>query len=147
MKIIPKLLFVGTFLLVFNQNGVFVQTDIALLKDLAEENKKSVEALILYPPETRLAILEATKYPEVFIKMQDMREKTSAAFRTLIEDFPRSTQEVFYDPSRCRGLTATLVQQKNNPDALRKALEVLPGNEREDAYGVVTRQMPTFDKC
>ncbi len=144
MQFIPKLWFVGTLLLVVNQYTVLAQTDVALLKDLADENKKSVDALILYPSETRLAILEATKYPEVFIKMQDMREKTSAAFRTLLEDFPRSTQEVFYDLSRYPGLTAVLVQQKNKPDALRKALEVLPDSKREDAYGVVTWQMPTF---
>ena len=86
-------------------NPINAQTDVALLGDLAEENKASVEALVLYPSETRLAILEATKHPEVLIKMQDMREKTSAAFRTLIEDFPRSTQAVFYDLNRYPGLT------------------------------------------
>jgi hypothetical protein len=122
------------------------QTDVALLGDLAEENKTSVEALVLYPAETRMAILEGTKHPEVLIKMQDMREKTSAAFRTLIEDFPRSTQEVFYDLNRYPGLTATLVSQRNDSGALRKALEVLPEAKRADAFGVVNRQMATLAK-
>ena len=71
---------------------LFAQADKALLRDLAEENKQSVEALALYPEDTRLSILEAAKYPEVLIKMQNIREKTSAAFQTLIEDFPRNTQ-------------------------------------------------------
>ncbi len=144
MKNIPKFLSLVAVWLVLCQAVTLAQTDIALLRDLAEENKKSVEALVLYPSETRLAILEATKHPEVLIKMQDMREKTSAAFRTLIEDFPRSTQAVFYDLSRYPGLTASLVQQKNNPAALHKSLEALPESKREDAYGVVDRQMPTF---
>ncbi|MFN0174722.1 MAG: hypothetical protein ACKVU0_08765 [Saprospiraceae bacterium] len=144
MKFIPKLLTLWALLVVFSHSIALAQTDAALLRDLAEENKKSVEALVLYPSDTRLAILEATKHPEVLIKMQSMREKTSAAFRTLIEDFPRSTQEVFYDLSRYPGMTASLVQQKNNPAALRTALEALPVNKREDAFGVVTRQMPTF---
>ena len=51
-------------------NGI-AQTDLSLLGDLAEENKKSVEALVLYPPETRLAILQATKSPEILVKMQN----------------------------------------------------------------------------
>jgi len=144
MKLIPKFLSLAAFWMLFSPSVALAQTDVALLRDLAEENKKSVEALVLYPSDTRLAILEATKHPEVLIKMQDMRTKTSAAFRTLIEDFPRSTQEVFYDLSRYPGLTASLVQQKNNPAALRRSLEVLPENKREDAYGVVDRQMPTF---
>jgi hypothetical protein len=88
------------------------QTDLSLLGDLAEENKKSVEALVLYPSETRLAILQATKNPEILVKMQNMREKTSAAFRALIEDFPRTTQSVFYDLNRYPGLVESLVLQK-----------------------------------
>jgi len=146
MKIIPRILSLIAFWLVFGQSVALAQTDAALLRDLAEENKKSVEALVLYPSDTRLAILEATKHPEVLIKMQSMREKTSAAFRTLIEDFPRTTQEVFYDLSRYPGMTASLVQQKSNPAGLRTALEALPEDKREEAFGVVTRQMPTFVK-
>lgn len=125
-------------------NPLNAQTDVALLGDLAEENKASVEALVLYPSETRLAILEATKHPEVLIKMQDMREKTSAAFRTLIEDFPRSTQAVFYDLNRYPGLTESLIAHKNEPAGLRTALEVMPEAKRDEAYGVVTRQMATL---
>lgn len=137
-------LFLGAFWALIVPNLAFTQTDIALLGDLAKENKASVEALVLYPSETRMAILEATKYPEVLIKMQDMRTKTSAAFRTLIEDFPRSTQEVFYDLNRYPGLTESLVAHKNEPSALRQDLELLPEGKRDATYGVVTRQMPTL---
>ncbi len=146
MKNAPHLLLLLAFLALFNSTAAVAQTDVALLRDLAEENKKSVEALVLYPSETRLAILEATKHPEVLIKMQDIREKTSAAFRTLIEDFPRTTQEVFYDLSRYSGLTESLVSQKNSTAGLHKALEALPEDKRDDAFGVVTRQMPTLEK-
>ncbi len=120
------------------------QTDLSLLGDLAEENKKSVEALVLYPPETRLAILQATKNPEILVKMQNMREKTSAAFRALIEDFPRTTQAVFYDLNRYPGLVESLVLQRNEPAAIRKSLQVLNSNKVEEAFGVVSRQMSTL---
>ncbi len=146
MKKVVIVRFVGLFMALFVPVAAVAQTDVALLGDLAEENKASVEALVLYPSETRLAILEATKHPEVLIKMQDMREKTSAVFRTLIEDFPRTTQTVFYDLSRYPGLTESLVSQKDNPVAMRSALEVLPGTKREESFGVVSRQMPTLSK-
>jgi hypothetical protein len=122
------------------------QKDVALLRDLAEENKKSVEALVLYPSETRLAILEATKHPEVLIKLQDMRERTTAAFRTLMEDFPRKAQDVFYDINRYPGLVEDLVAQQKSAAGLKNALAVLPEYKREDALAVVSRQMLTLEK-
>lgn len=145
MKNIPRL-FLLLVLMIVQQPAVFSQADVALLRDLADENKKTVDALVLYPSETRLAILEATKHPEMLIKMQDMREKTSAAYRTLIEDFPRSTQAVFYDLSRYPGLTEQLIRQKDDTRALRELLEVLPEDKRDEAFGVITRQMPTLIK-
>lgn len=51
MKNIPKLLFLWALLTLLNHSGLFAQTNVALLRDLAEENKKSVEALVLYPAE------------------------------------------------------------------------------------------------
>ncbi len=134
-----------TILLLFSiAVPVFTQSDSVLLHSLAEENKKSVEALVLYPPGIRLAILEACTHPEIIIKMQDMRDKTSGAFRVLIEDFPRSTQADFYDLSRYPNLIESLVLQKGNPVPLKKLLEVLPENKRADAYETISTQMPTL---
>ncbi|TNE58470.1 MAG: hypothetical protein EP344_09920 [Bacteroidetes bacterium] len=125
---------------------LFAQADKALLRDLAQENKQSVEALALYPEDTRLSILEAAKYPEVLIKMQNIREKTSAAFRTLIEDYPRNTQEIFYDLTRFPGLTEDLEAHQNDRQALRKDLEVLPDNKRSETLVVVERHMRTISR-
>lgn len=133
-------------LMLAGSGAVFGQADRALLRQLAEENKKSVEALALYPADDRLAILESSKYPEVLIKMKNAQEKTSAAFRTLIEDYPRSTQVVFYDLSRYPGLVTTLVARQNDPNAMRQALEVMPPAKRDEAFGVADRQMATLTK-
>lgn len=132
--------------LLFVTGVVFAQTDKALLRDLAKDNQKSIEALALYPEDIRLAILEASKYPEVLIKMQGIRDKTSTAFRTLIEDYPRQTQDYFYDFTRYPGLVKTLVAERNNTGAIRRALEVLPANKRDEAIGVVERQAGTLAK-
>jgi len=135
----------GLFLLLFS-TGLQGQNDKALLRELADENKKSVEALALYPAEARLAIIEAAKYPEVLIKMNNARQKTSAAFRTLIEDFPRSTQEVFYDIARYPGMMRQLVEKQESPAAIREVLKQLPEKQRAEAYDVVRDQMRTLLK-
>ncbi|MCB0533782.1 MAG: hypothetical protein H6574_16310 [Lewinellaceae bacterium] len=130
--------------LLFLLGQSFAQTDKALLHELAQENKKSVDALVLYPEDARLAILEASKYPEVLIKMQSVREKTGAAFRTLIEDFPRNTQEMFFDLSRFPDLIPNLIAHQNDRSAMRRDLDVLPDAKRPDALEVVDRHMATL---
>ncbi|MBL7774374.1 MAG: DUF3300 domain-containing protein [Saprospiraceae bacterium] len=122
----------------------FAQTDRALLRELAQDNKQAVEALVLYPEETRLAILEAAQHPEALIKMQGIRQKTAVAFRRLIEDFPQSAQAVFYDLARFPGLTADLIDHANDREALRLDLQALPETKRAEALGVVERQATTL---
>lgn len=138
-----SLFYSGLFLLVFSSimNG---QNDKALLRELAAENQKSVEALALYPSETRLAILEAAKYPEVLIKMNNTRQKTAAAYRTLVEDFSRPTQEVFYNIARYPGMTQELTVKQESPAAIREVLRQMPEKERADAYDVVQKSDAHF---
>lgn len=140
------LLFFLATVLFLNSPAAYSQTDKALLRDLAEENKKSVEALALYPEDARLAILESSKYPEILVKMKNAQEKTSAAFRTLIEDYPRATQDVFFDLSRYPGLLTNLVASRNDRTAMRKTLDVLPENQRDKAFDIADREMNTVVK-
>ncbi len=135
-----------SFFLLFFSSTLSAQNDKALLRELAEENKKSVEALALYPAETRLAILEAAKYPEVLIKLDKARQKTAAAFRTLIEDAPRATQTVFYDMVRYPDLMVQLVQKQDSPAAVREVLEQLPEDQRAEAFDIAQYQMRTIEK-
>lgn len=124
----------------------FAQSDKALLRELAEENRKSIEALVLYPEDARLAILESSKHPEVLIKMKSLQTKTSAAFRTLIEDYPQNSQKIFYDISRYPGLTESLTAQHEDRNASSKLLEVLPEDQRADAADLVNRHWTTFSR-
>lgn len=122
------------------------QSDKALLRELSDENKKSIEALALYPPDIRLNILEATKYPEVLIKMQNLRDKTSAAFQRLIEDYTRDEQAVFYDLTRYPGLISTLAENRQDADRMRQSLIVLPDIDRQKAEKLVVWNGPLFVK-
>lgn len=135
----------GLFLFLFS-TALQGQNDKALLHELMEENKKSVEALALYPSDTRVAIFEAAKYPEVLIKMNGARQKTSAAFRTLIEDFPQSSQQVFYDMTRYPGLVQELVGKKGSPAAMRDALKRMPEKQRDEAFDLAQNNAGTLQK-
>jgi hypothetical protein len=121
------------------------QPDQALLRELAEENKQSVEALALYPEDVRLSILEAAKEPVLLVRMQNLRAKTSAAFRTLIEDYPRDDQARFYDFSRYPGLPGALAAAED-ARALAEAAAVLPENQRAEAIAFARGNRATLRK-
>ena len=144
MKHTPLMWF-ALLIVVFVRATAWSQNDKALLRELAEDNKKSVEALALYPPETRLAILEAAQYPEVLVKMNSARLKTSAAFHSLIEDYPRSEQEAFFNITRYPDLLQQLSDNRESPDQQR-LLEILPEKERAGATDLVRNDMRTLLK-
>ena len=89
---------------------VSAQTDKELLAELVAQDEDAINALVLYPEDTRSAILEATKYPEVLIKLESIQTQTSTAFRDLINNYPRATQEMIWDLTRYPGLIELLVE-------------------------------------
>lgn len=85
------------------------QNEKTLLTQLLEEEQQTVEALALYPAETRTAILEASKFPEALIKMEAMQAKSSEAFKAMLDKYPKAVQEDVWDLTRYPGLIAALV--------------------------------------
>ena len=80
------------------------QTDTDFFAQLEEDEQAAVEALVLYPAETRLAILEVCQYPEAIIKLQRIQDGSSADFQALTDPLPRPTQEMIWDLTRYPGL-------------------------------------------
>jgi hypothetical protein len=134
----------GISILAVGLSFSFAQSDKALLRELAQDNKKSIEALVLYPEDDRLAILEATRHPEVLIKIKSLQNKTSAAFRTLIEDYPQTTQSLFFDFSRYPGLIENVVARHDDRNEVRRLVQVFPADDRDDAVDLVGRHWMTF---
>lgn len=60
-----------------------------LLKQLVEEDRSAVDAIVLYPEEIRDHIFEVATHPEVLIKLSGMQEKTQKAFREIIKPYPQ----------------------------------------------------------
>jgi hypothetical protein len=86
------------------------QTDNELLAQLVAENEEAVNALVLYPEDVRVSILEATLYPEALIRLESIQSKTSASFRELLETYPQSTQEMIWDLTRYPDLIHRMVK-------------------------------------
>lgn len=90
---------------------VYAQTDKELLAKIVEENQKAVDALVLYPAETRQDILEVALYPEALIKLENMQATTGAAFKKAVEPYSKETQEMLWDITRYPGLIRQLVRE------------------------------------
>lgn len=102
------------FILLLNQ--VYTQDDNSLLANLTQAEEEAINALVLYPEETRVAILEATLYPEVLIKIENIQSRIKTEFQVLLESFPQSTQELIWDLTRYPDLITKLVEKKQDPD-------------------------------
>jgi len=110
------------------------QTDQELLARVVEENQKAVEALVMYPAETRVDILEVASYPEALIKIEGMQAQTSAGFKKAVEAYPQETQEIFWDMTRYPGLVRQIVRESGGTNAgLEKILKAYPASVHGNA--------------
>ena len=76
------------------------QTEKELLAQLIAEDQDAINALVLYPENTRMAILEATLYPEALIKLESIQTQTSTAFQELLGDYSKDIQQMIWDLTR-----------------------------------------------
>ena len=103
-----KYLFFILGIILFAKSSL-AQDEKELLAQIFEEDRTAIDALVLYPKETRLAILETATYPQALIKLQRIQQKTSAQFRSLIDDKSKATQQIIWDLTRYPDLVNQLV--------------------------------------
>lgn len=113
-KNILKMPWLLLLLFIFSVENLSAQVDAkSLLENLEEEDQKSIDALAMYPEDTRIVILQASIYPEALIKLQRMQNKTSADFATLLENYPEQTQREIWDLTRYPKLIHRLMNEVN----------------------------------
>ena len=132
ITILTLLLALGHF------NYTPAQSDKELLSQLVAEDQDAINALILYPEDTRLSILEATLHPEALIKLESIQSQTKAAFQELMGNYSRSTQEMIWDLTRYPDLVhrLALVDPNSNREiknVLKDFPEVIHRRAREAA--------------
>ncbi len=124
-----------TLMLVAGINAfAYAQTDKELLAQTVQENQKAVEALVMYPAETRQDILEVALYPEALIKLENMQATTGAAFKKALEPYSKETQEMVWDITRYPELVSRLVLESGGAKTgFERVLAGYPEEIREKA--------------
>lgn len=117
-------MFSSILLIIFITNSINGQENRTIFIDLVKEEQEAVNAIVLYPEETRMAILNASSYPEALIKIESIQSNTRASFLDLVEKYPQNVQEEIWDLTRYPNLINTLVITPE-PD-IDNALEAYP---------------------
>ncbi|HLX11993.1 MAG TPA: hypothetical protein VKS81_04190, partial [Bacteroidota bacterium] len=96
---------------------VFGQDDTqpSLLKQVIKQNQAAVDAIAMYPPDTRKDIFEASMYPELIVQLSTMQKNTDTTFQALIAPFDQADQEKFYNITRYPDLISQLVNPPGQP--------------------------------
>jgi hypothetical protein len=93
----------------------------SLLGNLTESERKSIEAIALYPEDIRLAVLEVASHPAQMITIKRLQEESQQNFRNLVERYPRETQEAIWDLTRFDGLMEAIAAS----DLTRPSLDAI----------------------
>jgi hypothetical protein len=98
-----------------------------LLKQVIKENQEAVDAIAMYPTETRKIIFEATEYPEVIAKLNAMQKNSQDAFEKLISSLSKEEQEKIWNLTRYDGLISDLAANyKKSEDEINNILANYP---------------------
>ncbi|MCB0567433.1 MAG: hypothetical protein KDD01_23955 [Phaeodactylibacter sp.] len=119
----------------------------SLLEELADEEKDAVNALVMYPEDTRMAILESSQYPEALIKMQRLQTQTSESFQNLLAGYPQSTQEMIWDITRYPGLVERLVEEgRGSRSSIQMVLKDYPEAVSDNALSAGMQYLPLLEE-
>ena len=89
-----------------------------------------LKAIAPYNDDVRNDILVATQYPDVLAKLAGIREKSSAAFQQIIQNYAQKKQSWFYEVSRY-------------PDLMHKLATLPRKTSREAIDGILANVNPT----
>lgn len=116
----------------------YATDDLNMLEEWLQEEWGAVEAIALYPEDTRNAILEAAMYPELIVKVASLQARSSAIFTELLSGCPQEDQEGIWDLVRFPGLVEKLVEGDiKTKSQIKRILEDYPAKIHEMAlkYG------------
>jgi len=88
------------------------------------ESQEAVDAIAMYPKETRKIIFEACEYPEIITKLNEMQKKSQGTFVTLISSFNKDEQEKIWNLTRYDFLISDLVSSSKKTKTEINALLV-----------------------
>ncbi len=100
---------------------------------LLEEERESIEALVLYPEETRNAILELSMYPELLVRISAIQQSSRDKFIDALSPLSSKDQKLIWDLTRFPGLIKAMVSAHHEDRDIHKCLENYPLEAHSDA--------------
>lgn len=115
----------------------------SLLRQVAKNNRDAVDAIALYPTETRKIIFEATEYPNIIAQLSTMQKNSQDAFEKQLSPLSKDEQEKIWNLTRYDRLIFDLTASSNLPaDTINKILDNYPEDIRQTA---IEEQKNHFD--
>jgi hypothetical protein len=116
----------------------FSQDNVTIFNRATSEDSAAINAIALYPQNTRRNILEACAYPDALLGMAAMQKNTNAQFKGLVASYSQDKQQKFWDLTRYPGLIDALVTGgKKKKKVIKELLKNYPQDIHKTAlkYG------------
>ncbi len=114
--------------------------DKSLLKQVEQDDRTAVDAIAMYPKEIRTDIFEASKYPEVLVRMNAMQKNTKEQFTEMLAPYSREEQEKIWNLTRYPALIHDLVSGDTKSEKEQDAIiQTYPEEIRETAKEEITK--------
>ncbi len=107
-----------------------------IIDSLNTEDQEAIYALVLYPEDIRIAILEVCKSPEIILKLNDIKEETQQRFSEVMEGKSRTEQEKWYTLVRYPALISAISSGEYSRRAFTELLKEYPEEIHEIAESV-----------
>ncbi len=110
--------FLLSALLICTGHKSFAQNDEeALLSQLEKDDQTAIDAIAMYPSQTRVNIFEASKFPEIVVRLDAMQKKTQLKFTQLLASLSKEEQEKIWDLTRYPALIADIALGSRKSEA------------------------------
>jgi hypothetical protein len=88
-----------------------------MMKQIEQNNQATIDAISMYPTDTRRDILEASRYPEVVVRMSAMQKQSQSLFAEQLAPYSKDEQEKIWNLTRYPALISELVYDHPKSDA------------------------------
>jgi len=105
-----------------------------IIDSLEKEDREAIYALVLYPEDVRVAILEVCKSPEIILSLGDIQQETQERFAALMETQTRDEQEDWYELVRYPDLIEIMAREKLSNRKMRELLREYPEDIQDIAF-------------
>ncbi len=93
------------------------QDDQAMMKQIEHDNQAALDAIALYPTDTRKDILEASKYPEIVVRLNAMQKQSRDLFTEMLAPYSHEEQEKIWNLTRYPALISELAYDHRKSEA------------------------------